>query len=730
MGGQAKGRHAVDEAEVDDLGHAALVGDDFIQRHAEHLGGGGGVDVAVFGKGGQQAGVVGQVRHDAQFDLRIIGRHQHMPGRRDEGLADAAALGGACGNVLQVGLGTREPAGDRRGLRITGVHATGARVDHLRQLVGVGRFQLGHAPVVEDGARDGVVERELLQGFLVGGGRAARRLLDDRQTFLCEENVANLLGRAQVEGLAGFLIGALFQLQHLLAQFAALHGKQLAVELDAVAFHAEEDVGDRQLNLPIHEIELVGGGNRGGEGIAHTQRHVGIFGGVFARALDRDFFEADARGTLAGHVVVADRGETQMARGEVAEFVRLVGFEHVRLQQRVVEDAREPDAVVGEDMTVVFEVLADDFRRGVFQNRTQLVQCGGAVELFRRAGVAVRQRQVGGNTCLGSKRDADQFGLHGVEARGFGVERKARGSGELGDPAVECRCVEDRFIVRAVVAAVVLLGLRGTGIRAGRWGFASRGGVEIAQPGAEFVACVKRTQRLGVGRCGRQRVERERQRNVGFDRDQHAGLRQPVLRGAQVLADHAFHTVGLGDQMSQRAVFGQPFHGGLGADLGDAGDVVHAVADEREVIDDAFGRHAELGGHAGNVERFLAHGVDQRHVVVDQLRHVLVAGGDDASDARARGVDDQRADHVIGLHALDHHQRPAFGTHGFVQRLDLAAQVVRHRRAVGLVVGVEIVAEGLALRVEHAGDIIGRVFATQLAQHGEHAAQRVGGLAR
>ena len=64
-----------------------------------------------------------------------------------------------------------------------------------------------------------------------------------------------------------------------------------------------------------------------------------------------------------------------------------------------------------------------------------------------------------------------------------------------------------------------------------------------------------------------------------------------------------------------------------------------------------------------------------------------------------------------------------------VQRLDLAAQVVRHRGAVSLVVGIEIVAEGLALRVEHAGDIIGRIILLQPAQHGEHAVDRVGRFA-
>jgi hypothetical protein len=53
--GQAKGAHAVDQAEVDDLGVAALLAGDLIHRHAKHLGGGGAVHVQPGVEGVQQA---------------------------------------------------------------------------------------------------------------------------------------------------------------------------------------------------------------------------------------------------------------------------------------------------------------------------------------------------------------------------------------------------------------------------------------------------------------------------------------------------------------------------------------------------------------------------------------------------------------------------------------------------------------------------------------------------
>jgi len=48
-----------------------------------------------------------------------------------------------------------------------------------------------------------------------------------------------------------------------------------------------------------------------------------------------------------------------MARGEIVHVVLAVAFEHVGLQQRVVCDAGQRDAVVGEDVLVVFQVLSD-----------------------------------------------------------------------------------------------------------------------------------------------------------------------------------------------------------------------------------------------------------------------------------------------------------------------------------------------------------------------------------
>ncbi len=171
---------------------------------------------------------------------------------------------------------------------------------------------------------------------------------------------------------------------------------------------------------------------------------------------------------------------------------------------------------------------------------------------------------------------------------------------------------------------------------------------------------------------------------------------------AQVLADLAADLVGARDERVEIAVLIEPFDRGLGAAFLDARYVIHGVAHQRQVIDDARRRHTELGLHPGLVEHFLAHGIDPAHPGPHQLGEVLVAGRDHHLPARFGRLPRERADHVVGFNAIDHQQRPALGLDRLVQRLDLGAQVVRHGRAVRLVFGIKIVAEGLALGVEYA----------------------------
>ena len=215
---------------------------------------------------------------------------------------------------------------------------------------------------------------------------------------------------------------------------------------------------------------------------------------------------------------------------------------------------------------------------------------------------------------------------------------------------------------------------------------------------------------------------------IGLDGDQGTRLRQPWQGRAQVLTHGAAHLGRVFHHAFQAVIQGQPFDGRFRAAFRYARHVVDGIADQRQIIDDAVRRHAELGQHGRFVELFIAHGIDQGHLAVDQLRQVLVARGDHHVHAGGGRLHGQGANHVIGFHAVDHQDGPAHGAHGFVDRFDLQAQVVRHRGARGLVLGIHIVAESFTLGIEHAGDVGGRVIGAQAAQHVDHAVHGARGI--
>ena len=196
---------------------------------------------------------------------------------------------------------------------------------------------------------------------------------------------------------------------------------------------------------------------------------------------------------------------------------------------------------------------------------------------------------------------------------------------------------------------------------------------------------------------------------------------------AQILADLALDLAGMFDHAVQRAVLIDPLRSSLRAHFGSArGNVVDGVAHQRQIVDDAFRRHAVLGHHAVAIQRRLRHRVHQRDVLRHQLRHIFVAGGDDDAPRGTRSLGRERADHVVRFHIRHPQQRHAHGRYDVEDGLDLHAQVVRHARPVGLVFGEQGVAEGRAASVEYHGHRAALEVVGELAQHADDAADGAG----
>ncbi len=140
---------------------------------------------------------------------------------------------------------------------------------------------------------------------------------------------------------------------------------------------------------------------------------------------------------LAAEVFVVDAAAAQMPLGQAGQAVRLVHFEHVALQHGVVRVALDLDAMVGEHVAVVLDVLAELLLRAVLEPGLELRQHLVARQLGRRVGVVVGHRNVGRLAGLHAEADAHDLRAHLVERGGLGVDRNQLGRLELREPGIE-----------------------------------------------------------------------------------------------------------------------------------------------------------------------------------------------------------------------------------------------------------------------------------------------------
>ena len=105
------------------------------------------------------------------------------------------------------------------------------------------------------------------------------------------------------------------------------------------------------------------------EQLPQAQGDVGVFSGVFHRIVDAHPVKGDLRFTAAQERFDRDGLVAQILFGERIHAVGIQARMHgIRQQHRVVQGG-DADAVAGEDLPVIFHVLADFQNRGVFQHR-------------------------------------------------------------------------------------------------------------------------------------------------------------------------------------------------------------------------------------------------------------------------------------------------------------------------------------------------------------------------
>ena len=242
----------------------------------------------------------------------------------------------------------------------------------------------------------------------------------------------------------------------------------------------------------------------------------------------------------------------------------------------------------------------------------------------------------------------------------------------------------------------------------------------------------KLVERIGVARPEGKISERTHARDfrVALHRNERHRLIEERKPRTQVFADLSLHGGSCGPDFIDAAEFRNPLGRRLRTAPLDPGDVVDLVAHQRKVVDHAFGRHAVLFNHAGAVIELRVHRIENHDIIVDELRKILVAGSDNRLDALALRHSGERPDDVVGLDSGDNEHLPAERRHYFFKGLDLHAEIVGHGRAIGLVLGIHLMTEGLSRRIENDRRHIGLRERMNAREHSEEALDRSGGLAR
>ena len=330
------------------------------------------VDVVAAREGGGERFVARQVRQHAQLDLRVVGRDQHVSGFGDERAADLPAQRRADRDVLQVRIAAAQAS--RRGDRLVEhrVHATGDRMHERRQRVDVGALQLGEAAPVEDQPRQVVGQREFFEHFHRRGRRArGARALQHRQLQLVEEHLAELLGRADVERLAGLPEDLGGQRVHLVFHPRGLAAEGVRVDLHADAFQAGQNRHERQFELVVHRGHARGLEFRH-EAFAELPRQIRPLARVVDELRRRHGAERHRLGALAAHVVGEPRAVAELFEGQRLQVLaRSRGVEQVPGDHRVGLETGQRDAVAGQHDGGELQVVTDLADRAVFEHALQ-----------------------------------------------------------------------------------------------------------------------------------------------------------------------------------------------------------------------------------------------------------------------------------------------------------------------------------------------------------------------
>ncbi len=239
-----------------------------------------------------------------------------------------------------------------------------------------------------------------------------------------------------------------------------------------------------------------------------------------------------------------------------------------------------------------------------------------------------------GDLVIGAEREPDEFGAHGIQRCGLGVEGEARHALEKRHQLRQLVVVGDEPVLAAVDAGHLT--------------------AELAQQTAELelgeeIACPVLVGRPDQGEL----IEGDLDRGVVADGGEVA-REEGLLTVAFELGLGAgrCHLVDVGVDLVEALPFGQERLGALFSDALDTGDVVRRVAPDPEGVGDELGWAAEFLLDLRKRDPAVLHGVEEGDVVGDELHEVLVRG--DENDVEFVFVTAGEGAHdIVGLEVVD-----------------------------------------------------------------------------
>ena len=98
-----------------------------------------------------------------------------------------------------------------------------------------------------------------------------------------------------------------------------------------------------------------------------AQGEIGVLRGIFGGLFDGDIGKGNLLRALAAQGFVSNRGQAEPAFGQFVQTVPQMALDNIRSQHRIARNAAQCNAVVGKNVLVVFQILADFFQAAVFE---------------------------------------------------------------------------------------------------------------------------------------------------------------------------------------------------------------------------------------------------------------------------------------------------------------------------------------------------------------------------